>query len=167
MEPNANRWNIGFWNHRGQSIWLANQTSSDHIAVNGRANFFATDFVIVGSVGTVEARFMNFQTDFANIASDGNLTLIGDNSASTAMVRATGNIFDTASTQMEFLRRVDFTAESVHVGDTADDVFTVCGHVNFNVTNFVNVDTDGTATIGTWRVNGGSGNIIHADSRAC
>lgn len=152
---------------RGQSIWLANQTASDRISVNGRANFFATEFVTLGLVGTVESKLINFRAEFANIVGTGNLTFVGDNSASAALVRATENIYDAASTRMEFLRFIAFTARSVHVADQVDDVFNVCGHVNFNVTDFVSVDAEGTAAIGTWRVTGGSGNIIHADSRTC
>ncbi len=152
---------------RGQSIWLANQTASDRISVNGRANFFATDFVILGLAGTFDSKLINFQTDYTNIAAEGNLTLVGDNSASTAFLRASQNIYDAFSTQIEFSRFADLTAQSVHLADQADDELRVCGHVNLTVTDFVVVDADGTTAIGTWRVNGGRGNVIHADSRAC
>ena len=79
---------------RGRSIWLANQTASDRISVNGRANFIATDFVILGLQGAFESKLINVQTDFANIEADRDLIFIGDNSIARSRLRAGGRVVE-------------------------------------------------------------------------
>ena len=79
---------------RGRSIWLANQTASDRINVNGRANFIATDFVILGLQGAFESKLINVQTDFANIEADRDLIFIGDNSIARSRLRAGGRVVE-------------------------------------------------------------------------
>jgi len=79
---------------RGRSIWLANQTASDRINVNGRANFIATDFVILGLQGAFESKLINVQTDFANIEAERDLIFIGDNSIARSRLRAGGRVVD-------------------------------------------------------------------------
>ena len=147
-----------------RSIWLANQ--GGRISVAGRANLFASDFIIAGRAGTVESGSLNFQTQFADLSFEGNIQLIGDNIASTAMLSATDNIVDSFDTRLDILSNVDFNARAVYLADSADDELVICGHANFNVTQFASVHINGTATIGSWRVVGAS-SWINPDSREC
>lgn len=157
----------GWLEMNAQSIWLANHEASDRISVSGQARFHATDYVVLGRQGTVEAGSMNIQTQYAEVIAQRRLVFFGDNVFETARLQSTGNILDLTGTRFEISRRADFTAPAVYLADQSEDKLEICGHVNFNVTRFASVHRNGDVKIGTWRTTSGGGSWIIPDSREC
>jgi hypothetical protein len=100
------------------------------------------------------------------LEAEGTLQLIGNNSARSAVLRASGNILDGANTDLTIEENVNFFAAAIYLADGEFDELTICGHANFNVNVFASVHRNGTATLGSWRVNGAN-SWINPDSRVC
>ena len=142
------------------------ETQADTVSVNGRANLFATELLVVGRTGTFESKSVNFRSDYAELNVEGTLQLVGNNSARSAAMRSTGNILDAFGTQLHIDVNVNFEAPAVYLADHVDDKLSICGHANFNVTEFASIHVNGDVTLAAWRVFGAD-SWINPDSRVC
>ena len=144
-------------------IRLAN-SASDVLSVNGAAFFNSGISTIVGHAGQANFVQLSFRGGYTRITESSNTHLVGENMASQLFLTSSGYISDANGMSLSVDQGARLTTpKGVLLADAESNIFEVCGHLHFAVTDFARLESPGSVYLNSYSVAIGAFRRIFVD----